>query len=61
MVYSERDWKDELEDFVHFVGNLKETKSRELPIEFPYEVEELDKLCELAEALERRIDMAKNV
>ena len=97
----ERDWKDELEDFVQFVGNLKGTKSRELPIElewfdedgdaaewckvldekwadkgvcvaaidiesdsyvlFPYEVEELGKLCELAEALERRIDMAKNV
>ena len=97
----ERDWKDELEDFVQFVGNLKGTKSRELPIKFewfdedgdvaewckvldekwadkgvcvaaidiesdsyvlfPYEVEELGKLCELAEALERRIDMAKNV
>lgn len=97
----ERDWKDELEDFVQFVGNLKGTKSRELPIDlewfdedgdvaewckvldakwadkgvcvaaidiesdsyvlFPYEVGKLGELCELAEALERRIDMAKNV
>ena len=97
----ERDWKDELEDFVYFVGNLKGTKSRGLSIEaewfeeeadvvewcavldekwaaegvgvaaididsdsyvlFPYEVEVLDKLCDLAEQLERRIDLVQNM
>ena len=97
----ERDWKDELEDFVYFLGNLKGTKSRELPIDsewfdedddvarwceildekwadkgvcvaaidiesdsyvlFPYEVKKLSELSELAETLERRIDVAKNM
>lgn len=28
----ERDWKDELEDFVYFIGNVKGVKSKELPI-----------------------------
>ena len=97
----ERDWKDELEDFVYFVGNLKSVKARALPLEkewfdeegnvvdwckvldekwkdlgccvaaididsdsyvlFAYDVDKVDKLCELAEELDRTIDWAKNM
>lgn len=28
----ERDWRDELDDFLYFVGELKETKARALPL-----------------------------
>ncbi len=97
----ERDWKDELEEFVYFLGNLKGIKTRELSVNkewfledddvgewckilgekwkekgvcvaaididsdsyvlFPYEVEKMDGLCDLAEQLERRIDLAENM
>ena len=29
----ERDWEDELEDFLHFVGELKGVKAKKLPLE----------------------------
>lgn len=33
MYVCERDWKDELDDFLHFIGELKETKAKALPLE----------------------------
>lgn len=29
----ERDWKDELDDFIYFVRELKEMKTKALPLE----------------------------